>query len=277
MTNIPTIGDKRWELVQKWATSQESIRSDGLFTPEALDFFDRAGITDPTVKSKENALILGLQANNLWAPLTFCLIGRSAYNAGTGTVVHDLKDAAMNGTFVNSPTWGADGIVFNATNKAVTTGRTQTMNGSWSVFSVMKEPSASGSNRRVLGSSGAAGPGLLFTASATVSATPIGTYDGAIAPTAGSINVTAFSMIGDTYSVANKQKFYQGASSIGTAAVANVSASHTVQLSSSSGDGLSDGTIAVALLFGSTELTPAQEATLYNLLKTTICSDLSLP
>jgi hypothetical protein len=247
------------------------------FDADALSYFSRASVTDGTAKSKISPLIVGLKAQALWSLLTGFWIGRSAYNAGSGTTVYDLQSNVLNGTMVNSPAWGANGIVFTGGTQAVATGRTQTMNGSWSAFTVIKIPTAAAVNRRILGHASSGSPALLGAASATMSATPLITYDGLAVASAGSIDITNFRLIGQTYSVANKQNFYSGASSIGTAAVANAAASHTVHLSSAGGEGMTDATMAVAMIFGATELTGPQISSLYSLLKTTICSDLALP
>ncbi len=273
MTSIPTIGDKKWELVQKWAASQEAILGQGLFDADAVDFFERAGVTNSIAKQQENALVLGLKANSLWDPLTFCQIGRSDYNAGSGTVVHDLKDAAMNGAFTNSPAWGSDGIVFTGNTQAVTTGRTQSMNSSWSAMVVMKNPTAAAGNQRILGANGAST--LLFRAAANPASTTIAQYDGsAVHGSTSSINVTSMSLLATTYSAANLQRFYQGTTSLGATTGANIAGTMNVQLNASSGEGMNNATMAVAMLFGSMELTAAQESIVHNLLKATICSDL---
>jgi hypothetical protein len=254
---------------------QSAVRS---FDPAATAYFARAGVTNPTAKAKINAFIVGLKTAGLYSLLTGCWIGRSAYNAGSGTTVYDLVSNSLNGTFVGSPAWSANGLVFDNTSEAVTTGRTQTMNVSFSAFSVMRMPTASAINRRILGSSGLAGPTLLFASASTPASTPIATYDGVgVGSSGASIDITAFTMIGDTYSGATSQRFFQAGVSIGTAAVTNAAASHTVQLSSSSGEGASDMTMALAMIFGATELTQPQALSLYNIVKGTICSDLSLP
>jgi hypothetical protein len=242
----------------------------------AAAYFTRAGVTNATAKSRINSFIVGMKSLGLYSLLTGCWIGRSAYNAGTGTTVFDLVSNTLNGTMVNSPAWGAAGIVFSGTTQAVTTGRTQTMNGSWSAFQVVTRPTASIANQRLFGTAAPAGASLLFTAGATMSAVPIGLFDGTVFPFAGTLDITSMKMVGVTYSVANKQNFYSGAASVGTGADALAASSHTVQLSSSS-DGMSAGTISVAMIFGATELTGAQVTSLYNLLKTTICVDQSLP
>lgn len=248
-----------------------------IIDPAAAAYFTRAGVTDGTAKTKITSFIVGMKSLGLYSLLTGCWICRSAYNAGSGTTVFDLVSNTLDGTFVNSPAWNAAGIVFSGNTQAVTTGRTQTMNVSWSAFSVVRMPTSGAANARIFGSSGAAGPGLLFAASMTTTATPLGTYDGVLAPSVGSVDLSAFKLAGQTYSVANKQNFFLGGSSIGTAAVTNVAASHTVQLSSSGSDGMTNGTISVSMIFGATELTPGQVASLYALLKATICSDQSLP
>lgn len=66
-----------------------------------------------------DAWVRGLKALGIWNDIV-CWPMRAAQNHGTGTVLRSLGGlGAFNGTLVNGPTWGADGIFMNATTKAV--------------------------------------------------------------------------------------------------------------------------------------------------------------
>jgi hypothetical protein len=246
------------------------------FDVAAQSYFNRSGLTDPTARGRINQFIIGLRQANLFSLLTGCWIGRSAYNTGSGTTVHDLLNSSNNGTFVNTPEWGAAGLTFNADTDAVTTGRTQTMNGSWTAIAVASDGvgDASGS-RRIFGSM--TGPSLLFILGTNKAATAIGAFDLVAFPNAGTIDVTSLKMLSASCSPGS-QTFYSGATSVGTTTDTLASASHTVQLASSAASsGMSAGTISLGMVFGATALTGPQITSVYNLLKSTICSDQSLP
>lgn len=243
----------------------------------AAAYFTRAGVTDATAKTRINDFVVGLKAASLFSLLSACWIGRSAYNAGSGSTVYELSSDLLNGTFVNSPSWSASGLSFSAGTQAVTTGRTQTMDGNWSAFAVASDGVGdTGSSRRVFGSPGAGPASLLFLTDTDKTTTRIGAYDLVVFPSTGNIDITTLRMIG-TASSAGAQSFYSGATAVGTAAASFAAASHTVQLNNDSGDGMSAGLLSVALVFGSTKLNGTQVSSLYTLLKTTICSDQGLP
>lgn len=247
--------------------------------PEAELYFARAGVTDPTARIQINNCITQLKAHGFYSSLTGFWIGRSAYNAGTGTTVYDLTSNTLNGTMVNGPSWSHDGIVFSGTTQAVTTGRTQTMNGSWSAFVVGRQTATSApNNRRFLGSN--PNNTLLYQNGSNVAACNLGMYDGTtVAVTTLTTDVSSLKMLGATYSVANRQAFYVSGSLFQARNVAMVAGSHVVQLGSSEpgGQGMLAGLISVAMIFGATELTASQVAALYNILKATICADQLLP
>jgi hypothetical protein len=76
-----------------------------------IDFVNQTGATDrkPLLDFVTGCFDLGIWDNMVCWPM------RSAQNAGSGTVVHSLGGlGTFNGNMVNSPTWGADGVNFNA-------------------------------------------------------------------------------------------------------------------------------------------------------------------
>jgi hypothetical protein len=244
--------------------------------PDAQAYFTRAGVTDATAKNRINIFVAGMKSLGLFSLLTGCWIGRSAYNAGAGTTVFDLVSVSLDGTFVNTPEWSTNGLTFNADTDAVTTGRTQTMNGSWTAVSVASDGvgDVTGS-RRVFGSM--TGPSLLFILGTNKAATAIGAFDGTLFPNAGTIDVTTLKML-SVVSSPGAQTFYSGSTSAGTGTASLGAASHAVQLASSAAtSGMSAGTISVGMIFGATALSEPQISSLYTLLKNSICIDQSLP
>lgn len=83
------------------------------YDPDALSYFSRAGVTDATAKQRISDFFKGLKSLGAWDGITEAWLLRSSQNVGSGTVVQGIK-GAYSGTFVGSPSWTADGIVFTA-------------------------------------------------------------------------------------------------------------------------------------------------------------------
>jgi len=81
-----------------------------VYDRDAINYFSRAGVTDATAKSQINAFVKGIKNLGLYNNMV-CWPLRSTQNAGTGTIAYSLGGlGTYNGTLVNSPTRGADGI-----------------------------------------------------------------------------------------------------------------------------------------------------------------------
>ena len=92
----------------------------GVYDKDAVSYFSRAGVTDATAKSQINAFVKGVKNLGLYNSMV-CWPLRSSQNAGTGTTAYSLGGlTTANGTLVNGPTWGADGIVFDGVNDHIT-------------------------------------------------------------------------------------------------------------------------------------------------------------
>jgi hypothetical protein len=83
----------------------------GGIDPDAQAFIDASGATDI---EGINDFVKGIKALGLWNSMV-CWPLRSSQNAGTGSTAYSLGGlGTYNGTLVNGPTWGADGITFAA-------------------------------------------------------------------------------------------------------------------------------------------------------------------
>ena len=92
------------------------------FDPDASAYFVAAGVTDATAKTQINEFVRGIKDLGLWSSMVSWPL-RSAQNAGTGTTAYSLGGlTTANGTLVNDPTWGADGVIFDGTNDYIITG-----------------------------------------------------------------------------------------------------------------------------------------------------------
>ena len=82
---------------------------------DAREFIQRAGVSNATGRAQLNEFVRGVKALGLWSSMV-CWPLRSTQNAGTGTTAFSLGGlGTFNGTLVNGPTWGADGITNSAT------------------------------------------------------------------------------------------------------------------------------------------------------------------
>lgn len=83
------------------------------YDPDAVSYFTASGVSDSTQKLNISQFITGVKKQNMWTNLIEGWTLRSTQNAGSGTTSYGLK-GAFNGTLVNGPTWGTDGITIVA-------------------------------------------------------------------------------------------------------------------------------------------------------------------
>jgi hypothetical protein len=77
------------------------------FDPDARAFVQTSGVTD---RAALNFFVKGIKRLGLWDNMV-CWPLRSSQNAGTGSTAYSLGGlGTYNGTLVNGPTWGVDGI-----------------------------------------------------------------------------------------------------------------------------------------------------------------------
>jgi len=86
---------------------------------DAAAYCARSGATD---RAAINAFVRGVKSLGLWQNMV-CWPLRSSQNAGFGDTVHSLGGlGTFNGTRVNAPAWGADGVTFvNVSSQYITT------------------------------------------------------------------------------------------------------------------------------------------------------------
>jgi hypothetical protein len=80
------------------------------FDPDARAFVQTSGATD---RAALNFFVKGIKRLGLWDDMV-CWPLRSSQNAGTGSTAYSLGGlGTYNGTLINGPTWGEDGIAFS--------------------------------------------------------------------------------------------------------------------------------------------------------------------
>jgi hypothetical protein len=88
---------------------------------DAREFFGRAGVSDAAARLQFNEFVRGIKGLGLWDSMV-CWPLRSTQNAGTGTTAYSLGGlGTFNGTLVNGPVWGANGVDFDGSDDSVIT------------------------------------------------------------------------------------------------------------------------------------------------------------
>jgi hypothetical protein len=89
------------------------------YDPATIEYAARSGATD---LANIDAFVRGVKDLGLWNSMV-CWPLRSTQNAGTGTTAYSLGGlGTFNGTLVNEPSWGADGMTFdNASSQYIST------------------------------------------------------------------------------------------------------------------------------------------------------------
>jgi len=119
------------------------------FDQDARVFINTSGATD---RAAINYFVKGIKRLGLWDDMV-CWPLRSAQNAGTGSTAYSLGGLdTYNGTLVNGPTWGADGITFDGTDDGISTSLSiDGTAGLFSAFTVFKRTAQGNEVRSLLG------------------------------------------------------------------------------------------------------------------------------
>jgi len=84
------------------------------FDNDARTFINTSGAID---RAAINHFVKGIKRLGLWSDMV-CWPLRSAQNAGTGSTAYSLGGlGTYNGTLVNGPTWGVDGVAISETQR----------------------------------------------------------------------------------------------------------------------------------------------------------------
>ena len=82
-------------------------------------YLNVCNISDNTARQQIRDFAAGVNDLGLWNSMV-CWPLRSTQNAGTGTTAYSLGGlGTFNGTLVNGPSWGADGVTFDASTKQI--------------------------------------------------------------------------------------------------------------------------------------------------------------
>jgi hypothetical protein len=265
--NVPTatLATGAWSL-----RAQSLYRRDNIWPrrdPDAVAFAAASGATDIDAISD---FAKGVKRLGLWNNMV-CWPLRSTQNAGTGTTAYSLGGlGTFNGTLVNGPTWGADGVVFVSGSSQAITLPAVSLVGDYMQASAQAAPSG---NLRVTNfvDVGPTGIGLWagFGNNYYWDGRPSG--GGSTVRLIGGTVGTAMQFNLGTATTAGMQFFVNGSSILSNATSTALSSS--VKSSFRINDNFGNGTIAFVLMAQS--VTGA--SSLHNLYKATLGTGLGLP
>ena len=235
---------------------------------DAVAYIGKVGITDVTAQNAINDFVLGIKNLGLWSDMV-CWPLRSTQNSGTGTIAYSLGGfGTYNGTLVNSPSWGVDGITFTSGSSQTITVPNITISKTDLILATC-QAATSGNLRTIqFDASGGVQPGMWAGFS--------GNYYWDVRSTANTLNrlsggSTPTSRI-FTHGIASTSgaSFFVNGTSILSNATSSTNANATVFKINQNGG---NGNIAFAMFSQSI----TGNASLYNLYKTTLGAGLGLP
>ena len=107
------------------------------------EYFNKISSVSSETKDKKSVFkfVEGILDLGLWDSMV-CWPLRSSQNAGTGNTAFSLGGlGTYNGTLVNGPTWGLDGITFDGSNNFINTNFTPSATDNVTIFAVSKRTS----------------------------------------------------------------------------------------------------------------------------------------
>lgn len=84
------------------------------YDADADAYFRRALVLQSQARLDFTRFILGTKSLQRWSSIISGKSLRISQNIGTGSAVPDFKNSAYDGTLINGPAWGENGIVFTA-------------------------------------------------------------------------------------------------------------------------------------------------------------------
>ena len=269
------------------------IRIGGLgiagYDADAAAYFDRAGVTDTAAKIQINAFVKGMKNLSLYNDMV-CWPLRSSQNKGSGTTAYSLGGlGTYDGTLINGPTWGTDGVNFVTGSVTRIESSTVPFSNSLSVFNVSSHtafgaPSGdhsatavinpsyqiSGQDSFINGSSGARNLYFwIYRAGGVASELVVSITDDAVF-------LNSFHAYGVSASSSNNATIYDGTATTLTTSTPVIGSSQVVMGFSSIASRPMTGKIPFHLV-SSVGFSASQYSSLYTLYKTTLGTGLGLP
>lgn len=250
------------------------------YDADASAYFTTAGVTNTAGRQQISRFVTGIKDLGLYNNMV-CWPLRSSQNAGTGTTAYSLGGlGTFNGTLVNSPTWGADGIVFSsASSQRITTSYRQPAGQLWTFSDILASSIASNISVITKDNQTTNRDWAVFYSTGTVRfrldaniGSGIGVRISLPSSNTTTRQVLQFSHDGNDYYGKRNLEARQTASGIGTI----TDSAQTVVIGGFPSSSFFSGTIGSCILF-TTAPSSDQEDSLYTLYKTTLGQGLGLP
>jgi hypothetical protein len=251
------------------------------FDADARAFINASGAT---ARAEINHFVKGIKKLGLYSSMV-CWPLRSTQNAGTGSTAYSLGGlGTYNGTLVNGPTWGADGVEFaSASAQRIDISTSLVFSPTsvpWNAMSVQNTTSISGSHGNVFGRGkindavGDVSWALRNTSTTFQPQISDGSAQTLYNVSGNTLNTfRAFQMFSESDLV--RANIDAGGVTTGAARTPNQDATHTLRIGATlTGTRYFDGKISFALFGNSSN---ANSAALYALYKSTLGQGLSLP
>jgi hypothetical protein len=252
------------------------------FDADAAAYFDRAGVTDATAKAQINAFVKGMKDLNLYNSMVSWPL-RSAQNAGTGTTAYSLGGFGnFDGTMVNSPTRGTDGLLFESSaNTHITTSLDLLNLRDFTALVVASQTSYTNLDVLMAGWGTTTASNYFIMRKGSVSAVNFLIRSGGSARQINTAGLTsgAFNMHGWGTQGANTIATRDGVAGNSVAFTPDETGSTNliIGILQPPSNSPFNGTIASAMFFKDNELSTAQQLSVYTLYKTTMGTGLGLP
>jgi hypothetical protein len=249
---------------------------------DADAYIVRAGVTDSTAQTQINDFVIGAKSLGVWDNMV-CWPLRSAQNAETGAIAYSLGGAGnFNGTMVNSPTRGTDGLIFQASaNTHITTALDLTNLRKFTALVVASQTSSPNLDVLMAGWGSATNTNYFIMRKGSVNAVNFLIRSGGTARQFNTAGITtgAFNMHGWGTQGASTIATRDGVAGNSVAFVPDETGSTplTIGILNPPSNAPYNGIMASAMFFKENELTTAQQLALYNLYKTTLGTGLGLP
>ena len=248
-------------------------------------YLNTCNITDATPRKQIRDFSAGVNDLGLWNSMV-CWPLRSSQNYGSGDTVFSLGGlGTFNGTRVNGPSWGADGIAFVAASSTLITTPMDVQNlRQFTAMAAANQTSQNAASDAMMAAWGAASSSNYFILRKTATNVFNALTRSAAATrqtsiSGGVVTTGAWLMHGWGTQGANMVPTMNGTAGASLGFLPDETGSSTVNIGAF-GQLLAsfyNGTIALALLFKDAELTTAQQLLVYNLYKSTLGQGLGLP
>jgi len=249
------------------------------FDADARAFINTSGAT---ARAEINHFVKGIKKLGLYSSMV-CWPLRSSQNAGTGSTAYSLGGlGTYNGTLVNGPTWGADGVNFDGTSTYIQNASlSDNSQGTLAAFAFTNNPILAGDGRRLINFNlgielGATNSSPNIGIEAYYTTTPFDGVGRNVNPSTSisGVRFGAFGVFSNNQSIA--RYINDGSKLLNSSVATNYTSRQNVTIGGRANQLFWDGSISFAT-YSTTRFTDTQVSVFYALYKSTLGQGLGLP